>query len=318
MSLFLWLYRSFLRTAFVYYAFFVMSFQSKPPRLPFGLRAGRLFAAGEVRSGLACGCVCPACGSPLVAKKGSRNIPHFAHHRAMDCPQATETALHLFAKHVIREAGRVYVPDVVLPHTGAILRYRRMWPAQTVEEEVTRGPIRADLLLRNGTQELAVEIRVHHATPNYKIKHFVRQRLPALEIDVQRIFRDLLAQWGPRWQVRGLRNAILHGAAYRQWLAHPLRHNAEYALRKQARPLRIKHYRNGDRHRYYVFGCPLQADTSRPTDIWQTCAHCKYNLEIEYGGDWQGYRYVVKSPRQVLCLGHREGGVADPPERSGT
>lgn len=290
-----------------------MAFQHGEPSLPFGLRAGRLYAVSEVYSGLACDCVCPACGGRLVAKKGTRNIPHFAHHRATDCPQATETALHLFAKHVIRQAGRVFVPNVILPHTGAVLRYRRMWPAQTVEEEVTRGSLRTDLLLRNGAQELAVEIRVHHGTPNFKVKHFVRQGLAALEIDVQRLFRDLLAKQGPHWRVRSLQNAILYGAAYREWLFHPLQHRAEYALRKQARPLRIKHYRNGNRHRYYVFGCPLQSEANRPTDIWQVCAHCRYNLEFEYEGAWQGFRYVVRSPRRVLCLGHRETRSTDPP-----
>lgn len=289
-----------------------MSTPTKLPRLPFGLRDGRLVQVAEVPSGLACGCVCPACGVRLVAKHGTRNAPHFAHHRAPDCPAATETALHLFAKFVIRQRGRVYVPNIVLPHTGKVLRYRRLWIADQSEEEVTRGSLRADLLLRNGTAELAVEIKVHHGTARPKIKEYMRQRLPALEIDVDQIFRDLLAQWGPRWRVGDLRNAILYGAAYRRWLFHPLQHGAEYALRKQTEPRRVKHYRRGDRHHYYVFGCPLKAEDRYPTDIWQACAHCRHCFEIEYDAGWQGYRYVVKMPRRVRCLARREAACAEP------
>jgi hypothetical protein len=272
-------------------------------RLPFGLRNGQLLTIDQVASGLACDCVCPACGSRLVAKKGKVNRPHFAHHRSPDCPQATETALHLFAKDVIRRAGRIFVPQVTLPHTGRVLRYRRIWYADECTEEEVRGSLRADLVLRRGDRELAVEIKVHHGVPNYKVKHFIRQRLTALEIDVDRIFRDLLAQRGHRWRVGELRNAILYGARYRRWLFHPQQHAAEYALRLRAKPRPVKYYRRGNRHYYSVFGCPLQTEARLPTDIWQACAHCRYGLEIEFAAAWQGYRYVVKTPRRVWCLG---------------
>lgn len=40
--------------------------------LIYGVRDGKTISIEEVESGLNCGCVCPACGEVLVAKKGNR------------------------------------------------------------------------------------------------------------------------------------------------------------------------------------------------------------------------------------------------------
>jgi rubrerythrin len=49
--------------------------------IPFGLdsASGRLVDAGSVKRGNACGCVCPSCKTPLVAKHGDEREWHFAH-----------------------------------------------------------------------------------------------------------------------------------------------------------------------------------------------------------------------------------------------
>jgi hypothetical protein len=42
----------------------------KPIKLPFGLnRSGVLAHISEVEKGKKCGCICPACKSPLIARK---------------------------------------------------------------------------------------------------------------------------------------------------------------------------------------------------------------------------------------------------------
>lgn len=49
--------------------------------IPFGLdtASGKLVDVGSVKRGNACGCVCPSCKTPLVARHGDEKEWHFAH-----------------------------------------------------------------------------------------------------------------------------------------------------------------------------------------------------------------------------------------------
>jgi len=50
-------------------------------RIPFGLdiESGQLVDVGSVKRGNACGCICPSCNTPLVARHGGDKEWHFAH-----------------------------------------------------------------------------------------------------------------------------------------------------------------------------------------------------------------------------------------------
>lgn len=66
---------------------------------------GNLVHIDNVANGKKCGCFCPACKEPLVAKNGGKKkIHHFAHFSDIDCEFAYETMLHLLAKEKIRKA----------------------------------------------------------------------------------------------------------------------------------------------------------------------------------------------------------------------
>lgn len=52
----------------------------------------------DVASGRACGCICPACRSPLIAKKGDILEWHFAHEPGQERPECEAGALNLFAR----------------------------------------------------------------------------------------------------------------------------------------------------------------------------------------------------------------------------
>lgn len=59
----------------------------------------------EVPNGNSCGCKCPACGEPLMARNnGTRRKHHFAHRSGIDCKFAYETMLHRLAKEKIMKA----------------------------------------------------------------------------------------------------------------------------------------------------------------------------------------------------------------------
>lgn len=80
--------------------------------VPFGLKDDRLYEPTQVPNGKACGCVCPACKKPLVAKQNA-STPHFAHSQDENCSKGLETAVHLAVKQIIAEKMRVRLPAVV-------------------------------------------------------------------------------------------------------------------------------------------------------------------------------------------------------------
>ena len=62
-----------------------------PQLNPFGLlkATGELVEVEEVEGGAACGCICPSCSTPLVARRGTEKIWHFAHESRGDSFEST-------------------------------------------------------------------------------------------------------------------------------------------------------------------------------------------------------------------------------------
>ncbi len=66
---------------------------------------GRLVHVDNVPNGNKCGCICPACKEPLIAKNQgkTKREHHFAHQSDEECTWAHESMLHLMAKEKIQE-----------------------------------------------------------------------------------------------------------------------------------------------------------------------------------------------------------------------
>jgi competence CoiA-like predicted nuclease len=69
-------------------------------QLPYAilLATGRLIHISEAKNGADCGCICPECRKPLVARQGNEYAHCFAHESDSDCHGALETTLHMNAK----------------------------------------------------------------------------------------------------------------------------------------------------------------------------------------------------------------------------
>lgn len=74
-------------------------------RLTYALNAtGQLVDVDKVPVGNKCGCFCPSCKEPLIAKnQGIKRMHHFAHQSGTECDYAIESMLHILAKEKIRE-----------------------------------------------------------------------------------------------------------------------------------------------------------------------------------------------------------------------
>ncbi|MBR4136311.1 MAG: hypothetical protein IKU03_07885 [Bacteroidales bacterium] len=71
---------------------------------------GEIVCVSDVPRGSACNCFCPHCDAPLLARKGPRRKPHFAHTKDMDCKHGFEDSVHLLAKVVFQHSKTLCLP----------------------------------------------------------------------------------------------------------------------------------------------------------------------------------------------------------------
>jgi competence protein CoiA len=171
----------------------------------------------EVDRGLACQCRCVACLEPLVARQGQVRDHHFAHASNREaCESSYESLLHRYAKQLVVKAGGLVAPltPAIADHLlsegmdGSLVLHA-LGP---VQEEVTIGEIRPDLLLvtYDGVQ-VAVEIAYSSFCGPDKVAAFEAASLAALEID--------LGQFDPEhFDPAALREAVLAATAHKKWI----------------------------------------------------------------------------------------------------
>jgi len=81
--------------------------------------AGNPRYIGDVARGAACGCFCPVCNSPLVAKQGNELDWHFAHEAGTELPECRAGAVNLLRRLAIEDLARrgpVLLPVHSVPH----------------------------------------------------------------------------------------------------------------------------------------------------------------------------------------------------------
>ena len=205
--------------------------------LLFGERAdGTLAHISEVPSGIACGCRCPSCQRPLVARKGEQMVHHFGHHGAAGehaCQSGSETALHRFAKELL--ASRLVLVLPPLPQNGEKQpRYTGglyCFDAAALEKRL--GAIIPDVIVRRANRDLLVEFCVTHACDANKVAKIASLGIAAIEIDLSG-----LAHSASRTE---LEDAILNQAP-RRWLHNP-KLNQALSARSTPTPHRAQAHR---------------------------------------------------------------------------
>lgn len=150
--------------------------------LTYGLNKDNSLAFIEdVPNGLACGCVCPCCEEPLIARnKGKYRKKHFAHSSGCDCSGYYETALHLLAKEIIKTEKAIMLP-----------KYRGFESQQIVFEEVEIeerkdcSNLQPDCvgITKEGLR-LHIEFFVTHPVDDYKRSKIKNGNINCIEIKI--------------------------------------------------------------------------------------------------------------------------------------
>lgn len=158
----------------------------------------------DVPLGKACGCVCPGCREPLIAKHcvGGKTVPHFAHQNTSDCPTGYVTALHKAAIQLILDRRKVYVPDyLALYHGydryggGHTVAKRVVWAQELplasataevpfLDESLPECKVVPDVLAESSIGLLNIEVAVTHFVDEEKRVKLKRLGLATVELDL--------------------------------------------------------------------------------------------------------------------------------------
>lgn len=202
-------------------------------RVPYGLRDGKMWAARDVLTGIACRCLCLGCQQPLVAKNHGKKVrPHFAHHVNRACQGAFESSIHRRAKELIVDKSVLMLPawdgDESMPnppcasdddgrlHQGCRVDIpANMVALMDARTEVQRGDYRPDVVARDSKGDLLIEICVTHAVDDQKTRNVQSDGHRMVEIDLSKITADQ-AEDPDLFE-----HLVLNTAANRIWISHP-------------------------------------------------------------------------------------------------
>jgi hypothetical protein len=183
---------------------------------------------------------------------GNVKVAHFAHYQALECTTGLQTAIHLAAKDIIAQHKQLCLPGMsgLLTFTPAFWESFSFdarpyadelfdtlgfmgtefipsnyetdsyysFPARlvTLDEvilEKRTGAIIPDIMVRIGTKWVLVEVAVTHFVDEEKRAKIRAMGLPAIEIDLSKIRRDI--------GLSDLEELIVRGEQHKQWLNNP-------------------------------------------------------------------------------------------------
>lgn len=211
-------------------------------RVPFGFKDGKMYEPRQVPLGKACGCICPSCKSPLVAKHALKKLvtPHFSHLPGQNCLYGRESAIHFAAKQLIEEHHKLYIPDRTVKVYVVDEMGREHSPERTlvsaglkdfssVRLEQNISDFRPDLVATtiNGN-DLLVEIAVTHFVNDIKQKKIENHGTAAIEIDASEV---------PILNFDALAQLLFEPSSHAEWLFHPRDEPTKLALRERLTPV---------------------------------------------------------------------------------
>ena len=181
----------------------------KTPQLVYALREGKLVSVDDVESGLKCGCQCPSCEAPLIARKGKHNQHSFAHASGHGCEYGLETSLHLAAKEILSQTDYIWLPELRI--NDQVIRESEQLKVIDAEVEKKIEDIIPDVLVKSWVETYMIEICVTHPVDDIKLEKLKRLKIPTVEIKID---RDGLTP-------EMFRDRVLNLSEHKYWVYHP-------------------------------------------------------------------------------------------------
>jgi len=250
-----------------------------------------LIEISQVERGLDCNCFCPGCGRPLIARKGSKTIHHFAHDKSADCKGALETALHIAAKDILEKHRKIKLPAIT-SSTGIgwdVGSIYELYEEQTiyfdkVYLERRLDEIVPDVIVEFNNTPLFIEVAVTHFIDEGKKEKIRKLNISTLEIDISYLK-------GLPITFEELECAIIESPSNKKWV-----HNRKKELfRNKIKKLGKEHkviYRGLSKH---IDNCPKQARIWKGipyANLTDDCFNCKYWVDFR-SDEMEQYKYLT-------------------------
>lgn len=158
-------------------------------KIPFGmLPSGQLVDISTVERGLKCGCLCPGCRSPLVARQGEINIHHFAHYAVPACQEGLEVAITMGLLQTLNEVKQIHLPP--LAFRGKFIRDGHLLGFDVVREEpeLAEG-LKPTLGIVAKGRDLGIVLQYDRLPPSM-VSKLVEAKQPALLINLASLIRS--------------------------------------------------------------------------------------------------------------------------------
>ena len=219
----------------------------KDVKTAYALKNGAIVHISSVSKGLKCGCNCPECKEPLIARKGSERVHHFSHKPGSKCQGAAETILHKLAKEIISELDNISIP----PYYYRRKSPKHIFPQVIHEEKIASGGVvsidkvivephfggfKPDTVVFHNGKQLAIEVAVTHKVDKKKKKRLRKHEMPTIEIRLE--YQHTL------WNRESLIKLIQENKENKFWIYHPKEKDADRKffskVRKKREPISRK------------------------------------------------------------------------------
>lgn len=266
----------------------------KQLNLVYALKDNEIVSVDDVESGLKCGCICPACGAPLVAKKGSKMMHHFSHYAGQNCEYGYETSLHLAAKSILLHSKEIIIPPVYIEFPNDIKKKELINETQKiiidrVELEKHFDNIIPDVVVYSGKKKFFIEIFVTHKIDEQKLKKLKDANISTIEIDLSKKKTTISTE--------ELTKLLLQESDEKKW-----KYNTKadkYLNRFIKASDKYKIISRG--YAFHIDNCPIKARVWRGkpyANFIDDCTNCKY--------------YIYSTQKYLFCTGRlRLGKIGD-------
>lgn len=249
----------------------------KQLNLTYALKSGEIVDIESVESGLKCDCICPACGEPLVAKKGKVMMHHFAHHAGHNCEYGYESSLHLAAKDILSKTNKMVIPAVYLKfpdsYKRVLISEAKEIPIDKVILEKRCGDIIPDIVVYSGGKQLFIEIYVTHKIDDTKLEKIKTANISTIEINLSKKSETITKE--------ELTDILLSDSEEKEWTYNTISNIWLQRFYKIAdkRNIVTRGFAN------HVDNCPIKRRQwkGKPyANFIDDCLYCEYCISFEY------------------------------------
>jgi len=196
-----------------------------------------LYHIDEVENGLDCNCICPECGSQLIARNGGKTdkSKHFAHYTGVESAHCLMTQLHLIAQDHFLKLESFELPEVAFQYKDVELFQPKInVSVKEAQLEAKLGSYFADVLLEFESFSLAIEVCVTHKNEADKTEYYRQNHIPSIEFDLSSYLNGKISD--AIIDIKG--NKVPYAWLY-EWCRERLIQEHEEKLAKQVEELRL-------------------------------------------------------------------------------